>query len=360
MSAYKYAVVGAGNGGQCVAAYLKLMGYEVTLYDRFEAVIKPILARGGIHLKGTSLNGFAKLDLVTTDIGSAVKGADIIFVILPAFAHAYIAEQLSSVLQDGQVIVLCPGSTGGVLEFKHILKEKNCKAAIKLAETNSMFYACRVDETGDAVIGGVKKTMPIAALPTSDTDAIIDMLQEPYPQLVKEQNVLASDMSNLNAVIHPLPVLLNIGWIEKTKGDFKYYYDGITPTVGRLIEKLDVERMLICEAFGLHVSTLRESMMKYYQADGETLSEMVGNVAAYSIVKSPPQVESRLLTEDIPMGLVPMIEYAKLVGVETPFMEMVVTLASLALNKDLRAVGRTRETLGIGGMDKKALLSYIQ
>jgi len=29
----KYAVIGAGNGGQSMAGHLALMGYEVSLYD---------------------------------------------------------------------------------------------------------------------------------------------------------------------------------------------------------------------------------------------------------------------------------------------------------------------------------------
>ncbi|MDI6729779.1 MAG: 2-dehydropantoate 2-reductase N-terminal domain-containing protein, partial [Thermodesulfovibrionales bacterium] len=139
MKNVKYAVLGAGNGGQCVAAYLKLKGYETSLYDRYESVIEPIKEKGGIELKGVSLNGLARIDNITTNIKQAVEGADVILVVLPAFAHEYIAENLALELKDGQVVVLCPGSTGGVLEFKRVLKEKNCKAKIKLAETNSLF-----------------------------------------------------------------------------------------------------------------------------------------------------------------------------------------------------------------------------
>ncbi len=39
MEKTKYAVLGAGNGGQCISAYLTLKGYEVSLYDRFETLL---------------------------------------------------------------------------------------------------------------------------------------------------------------------------------------------------------------------------------------------------------------------------------------------------------------------------------
>ncbi|WHH60460.1 NAD/NADP-dependent octopine/nopaline dehydrogenase family protein [Petroclostridium sp. X23] len=360
MRKLNYAVLGAGNGGQCVSAYLKLRGYQVSLYDRYEHVIEPIKTRGGIALKGVSLNGFAKIDIITTDLKEAVENADVILVVLPAFAHEYIAENLSSILHNDQVIVLCPGSTGGALEFRRVLNDKKCNCSIKLAETNSLFYASRIDASGTAVIGGVKEVMPIAALPSSDVDEIIDIMHEAYPQLVKEENVLTSDMSNMNAVVHPLPVILNTGWIEATGGSFKYYYDGITPTIGNLVEKTDTERMEICRALGIKVKSIKDSMYTYYKAQGDSLCKMFKNISAYEIVNAPEKVESRLLTEDVPMGLVPMTELAKLVNVKTPIMDMTIDLASTLLNRDFRSNGRTLEKLGISGMDRESLLKYIK
>lgn len=360
MKDVKYAVLGAGNGGQCIAAYLKLMGYEVSLYDRYEDVVKPLIQKGGIELKGASLNGFAEIENISASIKQAVEGADVILVVVPAFAHEYIAENLAPELVDGQTVILCPGSTGGVLEFKRVLKEKNCTADIKLAETNSLFYAARLEKPGVAVIGGIKEIMPIAALPTSDTDEIIELLKEPYPQLVKEQNVLTSDMSNNNAIIHPFPVMLNTGWLEETKGGFKFYYDGVSRTIGRMIEALDAEKMEICKALGIKVKDVKESMFEYYGVSGDTMYEIVRNVKGYAIVNAPPKLDTRLLTEDVPMGLVPMTELAKLVNVKTPVMDLAIDLASALLERDFRAEGRTLEKMGISGMSKEDLLEYVR
>lgn len=359
MKQLTYAVLGAGNGGQCIYAYLKLKGYQVSLYDRYEAVLEPIKKRGGIQLTGVSLNGFADAKLVTSDIAQAVRGADVIMVVLPSFAHSYIAEQLSAVLVDGQTVILCPGSTGGVLEFKKVLADKACTAKIKLAETNSLFYASRIDASGSAVISAIKSQMPLAALPSSDADEIINMLKDPYPQIVKEQNVLVSDMSNLNAVVHPTPVLLNTGWIEATGGNYKFYYDSITPSVGRVIELVDAERVAVCKAFGFEIKTLIESMSYYYGADADTLSESVRKVEGYAIISGPPKLETRLILEDVPMGAVPMAELAKIAGVQTPMMNMIIDLACAVLNRDFRAEGRTLKRLGIDGMSKDELLAYI-
>ena len=100
-----FAVLGASNGGQVIAAYLKLMGKRVTLYDRFPQVLQPIRDRGGIQLEGLPQAGFARLDGVYDQVAPAVAGAQVIFVVLPAFAHAYVAGELAGCGVCGLAVV---------------------------------------------------------------------------------------------------------------------------------------------------------------------------------------------------------------------------------------------------------------
>ena len=54
-----------------------------------------------------------------------------------------------------------------------------------------------------------------------------------------------------NAIHHPPALLLNVGRVESTGGDYHHYYDGITPGVGRLIDALDRERIAVAAALGV-------------------------------------------------------------------------------------------------------------
>jgi len=54
------AVMGAGNGGQAMAAYLALKGSKVNLYNRSPLRIEAVKENEGIYLSGV-YNGFAKL-----------------------------------------------------------------------------------------------------------------------------------------------------------------------------------------------------------------------------------------------------------------------------------------------------------
>jgi opine dehydrogenase len=78
-----WSVIGGGNGGQSLSAHLALLGFPVRLYDIFEDTIESIRKRGGIEVSG-AVTGFGKIELATTDIATAINGADIIMIVAPA------------------------------------------------------------------------------------------------------------------------------------------------------------------------------------------------------------------------------------------------------------------------------------
>ncbi|MDZ7837274.1 MAG: hypothetical protein U5N58_04580 [Actinomycetota bacterium] len=62
-------------------------------------------------------SGLVKLKLSSNRIDKVIKGADVIMVVVPANAHASIAQRCAPYLEDGQIVVLNPGRTCGALEF---------------------------------------------------------------------------------------------------------------------------------------------------------------------------------------------------------------------------------------------------
>ena len=66
-----FCVVGAGNGGLAMAGHLGLQSFEVRLWNRSEARLEPISARGGIEVTG-EVNGFGRIALATSDIRAAM------------------------------------------------------------------------------------------------------------------------------------------------------------------------------------------------------------------------------------------------------------------------------------------------
>jgi opine dehydrogenase len=64
-------------------------------------------------------------------------------------------------------------------------------------------------------------------------------------------------------------------------------------------------------------------------------------------IKSPADLNHRYLHEDVGYGLVPMAEIGRLVGIETPVMNSLITLASVANGFDYSREGLTLEKMGL-------------
>ena len=65
-----------------------------------------------------------------------------------------------------------------------------------------------------------------------------------------------------------------------------------------------------------------------------------------SRAKGPVVVDSRYISEDVPQGLVMLESIGQHLGVATPVCTALIEIATAALGRDLRAEGRTLETLG--------------
>ena len=139
----KYAVIGAGCGGQAVAGYLASIGFDVTLYNRSSDRIKPFQARGYIDLEEI-VNGRGKLSYIGTDISKALADRDIIMIVITADGHKEIAKKIAPYLRDGQIIILNPGRTCGALEVVYTLRQSCCNADAIVAEANTLVYLARV------------------------------------------------------------------------------------------------------------------------------------------------------------------------------------------------------------------------
>lgn len=351
-------ILGAGNGAHAMAGHLALRGFSVKLYTRFEHEVVPIRERGGIEVEG-AVEGFGRLDLVSTDIAPVIDDADVIMVVVPAFAHRFMARVCAAHLRDGQIIVLNPGRTAGALEFTNALRQQRAKAQVVVAEAQTLIYVCRISGPARVRIMGIKKAVPLAALPTGDTPAALSVVNRIYPQFVAAANVLETGLDNIGAVFHPSTMVLNAMRIDA--GEEFAFYRGMTPVVAGFLEVIDGERMAVAEAYGVRVESAREWLMGSYEGiSGETLYERIQSNRAYAGLTSPTTLNMRYLTEDVPCGLVPIVSLAEVAGVQTPASRAIVDVASGLLKRDFWGEGRSLERLGLAGMQVQELYALVE
>lgn len=353
---YKWALIGAGNGGQSMAGHLGVMGFSVKIFDVFKPVIDAINEQGGINVEGV-VKGFGKVELATNDIKEALEDVDIAIVTLPALYHASIAKKCAPYLKDGQIVLLHPSATFGALEFRKVLQDENCTADIMLADTQTLLYACRSEYPGHANIFGIKNVVLTAALPSSDNEKVLSVLNTAFPQFIPAKNVLQTGLENLNAMMHPAPTILNSGRIDSQE-DFMYYLDGVTPAIGHYVEEMDKERIAIGEKLGIKLTPMVDWYRTMYDATGNTLSELCKTTEAYKEVKGQKTLRTRYLLEDIPCSLEPIVSLGHMLGVDVSKMETIVDLTRGMLEDEI-VPGRTMGKLGLEGMNVEQLNRFV-
>lgn len=353
----KIAIIGAGNGGQTMAAHLSLMGINTSLYDIDVLKIDEIKKEGYINLVG-AINGRAKISCITKVLSEAVEDAEIIMVTTVANAHSAVAMSLSSLLTDGQIIILNPGRTCGALVFNQTLKKAGCRAKYFIGEAQTLIYACRLIRNGHVNVIGVKDEVLLSALPANNTDFILKKINPIYPCFHKAENVLRTSLENIGAIFHPCVLLFNAATIERNE-TFWFYRD-MTEQVANFIEKFDNERLAVGKAYGINLLSVRDWIkFAYKNTKGDTLCERMKNNQAYHDIKSPSTIFTRQLTEDIPTGVLPIMELGKAAGINTPLLQSMICMCEALLNMDFIKNGRSLHNLGLEGMSKERILNYI-
>jgi opine dehydrogenase len=356
-----YTVIGAGHGGKAMAAHLALMGFKVTLYNRTFEHIEIIHKRGGIDLESYDSwpHGFGKLALVTSDIKKALAKAQVIMVVVPSSAHVDVAKSCAPHLRNGQIILLHPGRTCGAIEFKMTLAAQGCKADVIISEAETFIYASRSDGPAQARIFRIKEAVPLAALPSTSTQVVLDTIQPAYPQFIDGVNVLQTGLNNMGAIFHPAITLLNAGRIEATHGDFEFYIDGVTSSTARVLEVLDRERVTVASSVGVRARTALEWLQLAYNTVGEDLNEAIHNQPGYYGIKAPSTLHHRYIFEDVPMSLVPIASLGERYGVSVRGIESIISLACIVHRTDYWKRGRTVERLGIGHLTVSELTHFV-
>lgn len=359
MSLPKIAVLGGGNGAFITAADLALKGFCVNICEapEFADNISDIQKEGGIKLEVRGNPGiepgFAELNLITTNVGEAIENCDVILIVVPAFGQRKFAELAAEHLKSEQIVVLTPGNFCGSLEFAQVLKKKNIAARPTLVELECMIYSGFKANSSTVWVSGFKENLKAGVFPSKDTDKAFKVLRHLYPKLEVAKNILETGLSNVNTVVHAPILILNAGQVEKTLGNFLFYWDGCTASVGQVVEAVEEERLEIGRALDLNLVPTKEVLLKWYGhqgAKGETLTEVLATNPAYKWDEAPKTLKHRFLLEDIPYGMAPMESLGKLVGVPTPITTSIINLSCRLTGENLRENARDLKKLELANL----------
>lgn len=322
-----------GSGTECRCSN------EVSLWNRTEKHIAEILKSNKIVCSGV-VSGEAHIKKASCKIDEVIS--DVIMVTTPSSAHKDIARVLAPFVTKDTVIVLNPGRTFGAIEFAETLKNCGVVELPHIAETQTIVYTCRRSDKNSVTIFALKEGVKIASIAKDDLNYILAAIPECIRwYFIKSNSVVETSMTNVGMVLHCAPVLMNIGWIESEKTEFKYYYDGISKSVATFLEKIDSERIAVAKALGEDIESVKHWLERTYSTSGNNLFETIQNNASYREIDAPPTINCRYIFEDVPNGLVPVEKMGRELGVTTPNISLVIDLANAVMETDFRKTGRS-------------------
>lgn len=364
MNSYqKVAIFGGGNAAYAVSAILALQGIEVTLVDfpEFKDAVEPVIENGGISLLGHDgpWAGKAKIAHVTTDLASAVSGVDALIVCAQAYAHGRLAREVAPFLEDGQHVILLPGTSFGAWEFRRNLDKAGVGAEVVVGETNTLVCATRKTLTpGEVAIKLWATEVFAAALPSHGGHELVANLTQLFPQVVPAIDTLETCLLNLNPYVHSAPAVLSISAVERSEGDFRHYVDGITPSTARAMADLDAERVQLCKALGYRDWSVGDIFYRAgYMAQwtGDWVADMQSRPVLRE-ARGPFGIDYRYYTEDTGVGLTVIHSIGKRLGIDMPTHFSLVHLTSVMGDTDYFGdCTRTMDALEIPGANPQEL-----
>lgn len=389
------AVLGAGNSGRALAGDAAIAGHPVRLFDfpEYAKSFNELKQTNQIELIGTQTNaknfyrsGVGRLELVTTDIAEAMNGADIIAMSVQAVGFEKFFRAMIPYLEDGQVITLYPDNYGTLI-LRKLMREMGCTKKVIIGGWSSLPYGARIIDYGP--VNKVSISYRAVALrgdtlPSTDRPKFLDAMTNFAPMdsvtPIEADTVLDTGFCNVNPILHVPATILNTGAIDNW-GKIDYvgskdvyyciYHYAFSENVSKIQYALYQEEVDIAKALGVGIQEYPEDV--FFSRMSLLGVECLGEGYRTPLDKNLPEVigmvynkderftlQSRYITEDIPVGCKIYRELAQLVGVNTPIIDSMMILASKMNNVDYFKNGFNLAYLGLDGMTQEEMLMYLR
>src|SRR3981081_2012776 len=263
----RIAVLGGGNGSFAAAGDFALGGHHVRLWRLDGAMVEAHRESGSrIVVEDAKGRHDVQLKLVTTDIGEAIRDAELILCPAPAFAQHDIAARLAAHLRDGQVVFLPPATFGSMI-FAKAAQDAGNRAAVAFAETGTLPWLARKHGPFEVAITIRAKRLPTGVFPLSASGHALAMIGKAFPGAIETcGDALSGALMNAGPIIHPPLIVMNAGPIEHFER-WDIHKEGTQMSIRRVTDALDAERVAVRK--GLGYSGPHFPLAHHYATEGE-------------------------------------------------------------------------------------------
>jgi len=161
-------------------------------------------------------------------------------------------------------------------------------------------------------------------------------------------------------IVLPPRIIMNAAPLEHFER-WDIHKEGTQPSVRRVTDSLDAERIAIRTALGY--SAPHFPLADHYASEGEEW--MYGRGSHDKLTESGDWREHIVLTqhrymrEDVRIGLSFLVSVGELAGIEAPLARAFLAIGGAICGEDFLTTGRTLDSMGLGHLDRQALQATL-
>lgn len=339
----RVSILGAGAIAYGTAAYLAAAGHDPMLWSPSGKRTAALAAGEPLVATNAIVGSFQPRIALTC--AEAIAEADVVLIALPGNGHKFAFDTAAPFLREGQPVIISSHTSFGALYLSKLLAQRGVRAPIVVWGT-TLTTGRQVSNT-EVNVSTVRERIDIATVPVDEAALGYTLCNTLFgDRFVRRDGLLAIALSNLNPQNHLGIALLNLTRMERAEQWAQS--ENVTPTVGRLIEALDLERLSIAGSFGLSVRTVNEHFSLSFHVPIGGVYEMNQEIHRQGRSASgPATVNSRYVLEDVPFGLVPTVVLGRLAGAPARLHEAGIELFCAAYARDLVSDNDLLPELGI-------------
>lgn len=317
------AVIGGGNIGTQFACVCSSKGYKVNMYSSRPELFDDTL----IMVNEFDQETTGTLNLVTSDIGEAVKDCKVVFVTHPAFRFKNIADLLLPYVNDEMYIVVVPGLGGAEFAFRQCIN-----AGATLIGLQRVPSVARLEQYGKKVrCEGLRSELFIGSIPNNRSEEISVLLSDLWEIPCRcLPNYLSVTLTPSNPILHTTRLCSLFSDYVKGKvyDSNPRFYGDWNDDSSRLLIDCDSELQAMLPLMSrMDLSGVRSLKQHYESSSAEGLTRKIRSIKSLHNLSSPmiktidgwiPDFSSRYFTADFPYGLAIILEFALLLGSDAP------------------------------------------
>lgn len=358
------AICGGGNAAHALAvvASQNFDGDIVWLLfseEKAESLRRGVFSAGSLRSTGVITGLADKVTTISSDPQEIIPGADLVFLVVPAFAHVAWLEKIAPHLKTTAVVGALPVRSGFEFDVLRIIPGIRPGGGRQIFGLQTLPWSTRVQQPGKlANIGALKAKVFVATLPGSHAASSAPLLSALLgTEIIASPNFLNLTLGNPGQIIHPG---IMYGWFSKWSGkryrqdEIPFFYKELSDYTGNIVQSLSDDVVAVAQKIGaasngkLDMSTtlpIHEWLCMSYPTQTADFSSVTSCLRTGPIQarKAPmtevapgefvPDFKYRYISEDVPYGLAIAKSIGEMADVETPMLDAVIEWSQNKLGK---------------------------